>query len=143
MNKQRQQALKECVLFLLNFHRGRDQAISRDEFLHQLAMHGFADVKERKLRVMIHELRAEGNLICSSGGLTGGYWCAAGWDDVEEYFDREVRARALDLLEQEKILRHAAGIEFGPKPVPDQLVMLPFSHLRVPEYWKLEGSDVP
>jgi hypothetical protein len=33
--------LKECVLFLLNFHRGRDQAISRDEFLHQLP-HGSA-----------------------------------------------------------------------------------------------------
>lgn len=115
------QILKDCVLFLLNFHRGRDQAISRDELLHQLASHDFADVEERMLRVMIHELRGEGNLICSSGGLTGGYWMADGWDDVEEYLDHEVRARALDLLEQETIMRHAAGIEFGPKPVPHQL----------------------
>jgi hypothetical protein len=115
--------LRIVVLFLIGFHHGRDQALSRDEFLHQIHSHGF-DVDERELRIAIHDLKKDGHLIVSSGGSKGGYWLATGWNEVDEYLEREVRARALDLLEQERIFLRAAAIEFGPKPVPNQLALM-------------------
>ena len=118
LTDQSRELLRDAVLYILNFHHGHAQAISRDEFLHQLLAHGQGAVDERDLRSVIHDLRTEGNLIISSGGIKGGYWMAAGWEEVEEYLDHEVHARAMDLLEQERIIRHSAALEFGPKPSP-------------------------
>lgn len=122
--------LRVVILFLINFHHGRSQAIARDELLYQIHSHGF-DVEEREVRSVIHDLKKSGHLIVSSGGSKGGYWLAAGWGEVEEYLECEVRARALDLLEQEKIFLHAAAIEFGPRPVPGQLALIRIDDIPV------------
>lgn len=124
MDEERYQVLRECVLYLLNFHQGRKQAISRSELLHQLADHGFAGVEEREVRIIIHDLKQSGELIGSTGGIGGGYYIATGWDELEDYWEHEIDSRALDLLQQKKAQRHQAVIQFGPKPVPHQLELV-------------------
>lgn len=122
--------LRECVLYLLNFHQGRRQAVSRANLLWKVQSHGFDDIDDRTLRAMIHDLKKEGELIGSTGGAGGGYYMLAGWAELDEYLEREVRARALDLLDQEKVLRQAAEIHFGPRPSA-QLALLPMPEREV------------
>jgi hypothetical protein len=115
--------LRECILFLLNFHQGRAQMISRSELLHQLAAHGFAGVSDRRVRDIISDLKQGGELIASTGGIDGGYCIATNWNELEEYWEHEVDSRALNLLQQKKAQRHQAVVQFGPKPVPGQMEM--------------------
>lgn len=112
--------LKDAVIFLINLRRGREHAISREELLLQLAQHGFV-VEERLMREAIHELRAEGNLIGSFGGIGGGYFILESWPEVDEFCEHEFHSRAMDHLAQERVMRHAAGKKIGPRPVPQQL----------------------
>lgn len=95
---------ERALLRVLGFHRGRSQAISRGELVDALRNHGFK-MHERAVRALINKLRKDGQPICSTGGEDGGYWLAANWDELNDYLDREVHPRAMDLLEQEKALR--------------------------------------
>ena len=99
--------LDRAVLRVLSFRVGRGEAISRGDLVRMVGQHGFS-VHERALRLCIQMLRKSGQPICSTGGEDGGYWLAASWEELNEYLEREVHARAMDLLEQEKALR-AAG----------------------------------
>ena len=65
------------------------------------------------VRMTIQALRKDGHPICSTGGEDGGYWMAANWAELDEYLEREVRSRALDLLEQEKALKSAGEKLWG------------------------------
>src|SRR5512139_3062396 len=104
--------LERAVLRVLGFHQGRDQAIGRRDLLAAVAQHGFV-VHERALRAQINELRKEGHPICSTGGEDGGYWMAANWDELNEFADRELHSRAMDLLEVERALREAGERRWG------------------------------
>lgn len=95
---------ERALLRVLSFHTGRASAISRGELVQALKSHGFR-LHERAVRSLINELRKQGQPICSTGGEDGGYWLAANWDELNDYLDREVHSRAMDLLEQEKALR--------------------------------------
>jgi len=102
------------ILYVLNFHQGKANAIARAELLHQLKAHGCKNLDERVMRQAIHDLRTvDRELICSAGGPRGGYYYPANWAELNEYLEREVRPRALDLLEQEKILRGEAERIWG------------------------------
>jgi len=107
------QILKDAVLQLLTPRVGREHAISRKDLLVFLMQNGVRFGDEREVRMAIHALRREGNMILSTGGAGGGYWLAAAWGELNEYLDREVRPRAVDLLDQERILRAEAERTWG------------------------------
>lgn len=105
--------LDRAVLRILSFHIGRENAISRVNFMAALKMHGFALNDDRTMRLQINLLRKRGFMICSAGGTNGGYWMAQNWAELEEYLASEVHPRAMDLLEIEKALRKAGEWEWG------------------------------
>jgi hypothetical protein len=104
--------IERAMIRLLDFHVGREQAISRGDMLGALKSLGFR-VSEREARSVINLLRKEGYLICSTGGEGGGYWLGANWQELNEYLERELHSRAMDLLEQEKALKNAAEQRWG------------------------------
>lgn len=104
--------LERTVLHILNFHKGRDQAIGRGELVRTCGQMGFR-VHERVVRQAINDMRKAGTPICSTGGEDGGYWLAANWEELIEYVEREIHSRAMDLLEQEKSLKQAAEQRWG------------------------------
>jgi hypothetical protein len=104
--------LDRAVLRVIGFHTGIDSAISRADLVSEVARMGFK-VHERVLRLTINQLRKRGHLICSTGGSGGGYFVPANWEELQEYLSREVHARAMDLLEQEKALRESAEKRWG------------------------------
>jgi hypothetical protein len=81
--------------------------------LKQLGQLGFPMKDDRPMRECINELRKRGQFICSAGGHKGGYWLAADPAELQDYIDRELHPRAVDLLEQEKALRAAADKQWG------------------------------
>jgi hypothetical protein len=104
--------LERAMLRLLSFHQGREKAIGREALVLELARLGFR-VSEREARLQINLLRKAGHPICSTGGTDGGYWLAADWNELQEYIDREIHSRAMDLLEQEQALRAEAERRWG------------------------------
>jgi hypothetical protein len=104
--------LDQALLRILGFHVGREKAISRGELVKALEMHGFK-VGERVARAGVNELRKTGQPICSAGGEDGGYWMAKDWQELNEYHERELHSRAMDLLEQEKAQKRTAEQLWG------------------------------
>ena len=104
--------LDRAVLRVLGFHPGREAAISRADLLRELANHGFR-VPDRAARATINQLRKLGNPICSAGGEGGGYYMARDWKELDEFIEREMHSRAMDLLEQEKALRKEGERRWG------------------------------
>lgn len=104
--------LDRALLRILTFHNGRENAIGRGEMVNTLKQHGF-DVHERQARQVIHDLRRDGHLICSAPGEAGGYYMAQSNKEVDEFIQRELHPKAMDLLETEKSIREAARQKFG------------------------------
>ena len=104
--------LDRAILSILRYHKGRENAIPRDDLLEMLKMHGWSPV-DRSVRAQINLLRKDGHLICSAGGHGGGYYLARDWSELEDYIGQELKPRALDLLEQEKALRLGGRREWG------------------------------
>jgi hypothetical protein len=104
--------LDRAMLRVLDFHIGRDSAISRGRLVADLGRMGFM-VHEREARACINQLRKEGVAICSTGGGEGGYWLAADQEELEEFLEREFDARAMDLHEQARAMRQAAEKRWG------------------------------
>lgn len=104
--------VERALLRILTFHVGSDQAIVKEKLIADLKKHGFV-VEERVIRALINDLRKRGHLICSKGGAGGGYWLAGSREEMEEFLEREVHSRAMDLLEQEKALRSAMVERWG------------------------------
>jgi len=96
----------------LAFHCGKKRAIGRKDLVLALSQFGF-DIHERMIRACINQLRKEGNIICSTGGVDGGYYLADNWEELNEYLVREVHSRAMDLLEQEKALKASGERKWG------------------------------
>jgi hypothetical protein len=106
--------LDRAILRVLSFHIGRKNAISRRKLVNDLVSMGFDYRKDdRPVRECINLMRKEGKRICSAGGLKGGYWIAKDWTELDEFIDKELHSRAMDMLEQEKALRKAAEELWG------------------------------
>ena len=104
--------LDRALLSILRYHRGRNNAVPRDDLLVKLKMSGWT-TGDRVMRAQINLLRKDGHLICSAGGHGGGYYLARNWSELEDYIGQELHPRAMDLLEQEKALKVGAKREWG------------------------------
>jgi len=104
--------LDRAMLRVLSFHIGHGNVISRGRLVAELANCGF-QVHEREARACINLLRKDGIAICSTGGGEGGYWLAADQDELEEFIQKEMDSRAMDLLEQARAMRAAAEKRWG------------------------------
>ena len=104
--------VERAILRVLSFHQGAENAIPRFNLLADIKWHGF-DISEREMRAAINSLRKGGALICSAGGLSGGYYSPASPQELEDYFSRELHPRAMDLLEQERAMKEAAEKLWG------------------------------
>jgi hypothetical protein len=110
--------LDRAILRILSFREGRDQAISRAELVQELLAVGYDYRRDdRPVRACINLLRKAGHMICSAGGRSGGYWMAADWSELSEYLEQEVRARRIDLAEQDRALTDAGRERWG-EPSP-------------------------
>lgn len=102
------------LLRILQERVGRDKALSRSGLLALVQrMPGCSKLSDRQMRQVINGLRIAGQLICAAAGDEGGYYLAATWEELDEYLQREVHSRAMDLLEQEKALRQAGERQWG------------------------------
>ena len=70
------------------------------------------------MRQAIHDLRRAGFLICSAPGEDGGYFMAATLEEFEEFCERELHPKAVDMLETESAMRAAARQQFGEATQP-------------------------
>ncbi len=110
--------LEQAIHNLLkDFHTGRHNAISRDQLLIDLRVMGFhwesKSTAERMMRDCINQMRHNGELICSTGGVMGGYWMATSNEEVHKFTNHECKSRAMDLLEQAQAMEAAAERLFG------------------------------
>jgi hypothetical protein len=117
--------LDQAILNTLkDFHVGRNNAISRDKLLGDLRLMGFKNIDEREVRACINQMRHGGELICSTGGIYGGYWCAADNEEVYDFTCKEFKPRAMDLLEQAQAMEAAAERIFGRYSPEKQMVLI-------------------
>mgnify|MGYP001562473919 CR=1 FL=1 len=91
---------------------GRRNALGRGELTFAVQGKGYG-VHERQVRYCIHDLRRAGHLICSAPGAGGGYYLAANRTEFEEFCQRELHPKALDMLETEKAMKASARQQFG------------------------------
>jgi len=101
--------VERALLRVLSWHVGKESAITKPNILIGIKQHGFT-VHERAFRALVNDLRKRGHLICSG---SDGYWLAGSREEMEEFLEREVHSRAMDLLEQEKVLRSAMYARWG------------------------------
>lgn len=73
------------------------------------------DMDERKFRAAVSVLRRRGYPVISSSEQGSTYRKARSREELEAFIGRELRPRAIDLLEQEKRLREHAGEHFEPR----------------------------
>lgn len=104
--------LEKSVYQVLFERTGRGNAISRQALL-SLVQAVYPKTSDRQLRACVNKLRKDGVMICSTGGEEGGYWIPVNWDELDEYIERELHSRAMDLLEQESALRQSAERKWG------------------------------
>lgn len=88
----------------LSFYVGEENAISRKKLLGKTTR-----LTDRELRLVIKHLRNDGCLICSRGGIGGGYWMAANLEELMNFINKELRSRALDMLRTAKHME-ASGV---------------------------------
>lgn len=112
-SRQVQAGLDKDVLFALQYALGRKHAIGRAALLGYLHSVYGREVNEREMRQCIHDLRRAGHLICSAPGEDGGYYMATTLQEFDEFLERELHPKAMDLLETEKAMKAAARQRFG------------------------------
>ena len=104
--------LDRAMLRVLFFHHGKAAAIGRTALVQALKQEAF-DVSERQARQCIHDLRRERYLICSAPGEDGGYYMAASLEEFQEFCQRELHPKAMDMLETESAMKEGARQQFG------------------------------
>ncbi len=98
-------------------HEG-DVALIRDAFergqelTKDLALSLF-DITDRRFRLAVNALRHRGYPVISESAQGSTYRRARDLDDLRAFIAREIRPRAVDLLEQEHQLKEHAGEHFG------------------------------
>lgn len=73
------------------------------------------DMDERKFRAAVSELRRGGYPVISSSEQGSTYRKARSREELDAFIARELRPRAVDLLEQEHQLREHAADHFEPR----------------------------
>ena len=114
--------LKRTVLRVLSYHIGRGQALGRKALVAEVRR--MVPCHDRQVRLVINELRKDEVLICSTGGIDGGYWLAQDDDEYQAYRASEVVARIVDMNEQLRAMDAAALRQFGPVPEGKQLNLM-------------------
>lgn len=104
--------LDRCLLRILGYHLGREQAIGREALVTEAAHMGFA-MHERQIREGIKSLRRKGYLICSAAGEDGGYYLAASRQEYEEFRLAEYAGKIADMVETMQAMDSAAREQFG------------------------------
>jgi hypothetical protein len=112
--------LERAVLRALSYHVGKKNAIGRDALV-EVVQVSWPDAHERQVRQAIHNLRRKGHLICSAPGEDGGYYPAANLAEYQEFRERELHPKAMDLLETEKVMTESARQQFGEASQPTML----------------------
>jgi hypothetical protein len=120
--------LERAIRRILEFHIGRENAISRSQLITDLASMGFnyIDKDDRPIRACINQIRKSGmpgSWICSTGGVGGGYWMAETQAELEEFIEHEEDSRLGDFAKQMKAMRMAAEKKWG-KYSPEKQVPL-------------------
>jgi hypothetical protein len=118
--------LERAILRILSFHMGEDNAISRQGLMENLAMHGFdygtgqmdprtkrRVFNDRPVRDQINQMRKNSVPICAKSGVGGGYFWPVRWSELDAFIAKELHGKAMDLLEQEKILRQVGEKMWG------------------------------
>jgi hypothetical protein len=110
--------LERAIRRVLEYHKGRKNAISRFQLISDLASVGFdyIDKDDRPIRVCINKIRKSGtpkSWICSTGGLGGGYWLAKNQEEMEEFIENEEESRLGDFAKQVRAMRSAAEKHWG------------------------------
>lgn len=101
------------ILRILDGHRGRISALLGAKLFNQLLLAGFEIKDERKMRDVIHGLRRLGYLICAAPGEKGGYYMATSLIEADEFCDRELHPKGMDILETESVFRRSARQQYG------------------------------
>lgn len=103
--------LKAAVLDILAGHVGARNPIKARDIASRLGRVGrYAD---RPVREAIRGLRQDGHLILSSVRSPAGYFLAANAGEWEQFRDRNLRPRALDILETSRAMGQAAQVRWG------------------------------
>lgn len=117
--------LDRAILGILSYHKGADNAIGRQDLMETLEMNGFnfwsgkrdEDGKKiyhtRKVRDHINGMRKNSIPICAKSGTGGGYFWPVCWSELDGFIAKELHAKAMDLLEQESILRKVGEKMWG------------------------------
>lgn len=104
--------LDRAVLRIVIQHNGVGNAISKADFIATLELVGFHVRDERQLREVVHGLRQDGHLICSSSGHRG-YYMALNREEYDEFSEREYRKKIIDMAKTLKAMDGAAVKKYG------------------------------
>ena len=112
------ESLQAAVFDVLRHHRGRGHAIKLTGIIAELTIRGVlvgisTANAERRVRDAIHELRNQGDLICSVASSDGGYFIAADKAEVVEFVESEIQPRISDLAHTKTAILEAARRQFG------------------------------
>lgn len=102
--------LGRIILTILS--RGKEYALGGSRLVARLELSGHR-TNERAVRQAIHDLRRDGHLICSAPGEDGGYYLAASLQEFDEFIQRELHPKAMDLLETERAMKASARRVWG------------------------------
>ena len=107
--------LKKDLVKIFSQAVGRENAVNKVELLRMLGTWNDQDPNfERRVRAAIVDLRNEGYLIISTAADGGGYWLAGSWEELLEFTEREYNAKAMTMLNTEKVMKAAAQEKWGP-----------------------------
>lgn len=115
-------ALTREVGYILAAHKGLDRALRRDRILQLVKMQPqFKHTTDRQIRGAIESLREAGELICSLGADSEGYYMAA---DMREYqeFRQVYLSYARTIQDRARKMDQEAARRFGANPLQDRLI---------------------
>jgi hypothetical protein len=109
---------EKAVLKIIQERKGREQKIGRKLLLYLVRKDINLAISDRALQEIIENLRANGNLICSTSADGGGYYTPQSWDEWKS-FSNEQMSRVKRISEKNAKMKKAAKRAF-----PDALPLL-------------------
>lgn len=110
MNSNRETTLKEEVLAILEKHPGRENVIVSYDLAEYVGMPR-TRAAQRKLQIIIRELRKEGKPILSTCSKPAGYYYAGTWTEVQECL-ASLRSRLIEDALTRRDIKIGAGLYF-------------------------------
>lgn len=109
--------MDRAVLRVLEKRNGKAMAIQKAEFHQAVKALGFGTgvspaTLDRQVRMAVASWRKQGVLICSSSG-DGGYFLAATRDEFDEFIQREIIDKIVDMSETKDAMIAAAIARWG------------------------------